>query len=906
MKKILFALGLLIVSILGYSQNTHVYPSLLPSHALIGGKNGIATDTPFVSDMNTMQMVDRWYYGTGFAASDTINHYGYQNVSVMPNAINNGTGNWTGYGQQGWLSNSTTGGWIKVVSPHGVIIGNSIVAGHTNPPIRTSGLEQNNMNIQDSLSQIGYYITRYCMYPCENMGIGGQTTVQIKARFRRDVLGISDVVGDGRTLPTALQKAAFCIIEGGVNDAFQTIPIPLATVQANLLWMVEQCQEYQIPCIVLNSVGQGASAPSYSLAEVDSINTWEASGDLQKYGAVVVDINSFWNSGVDGGLNAYHNNNFHPSSFVNTGDFIHFTPVGYDSVAQIIIRHAKLPVLDKIAFQSVLDPTNPPANYNRPTGITISGSAFFGTASQAFSTSYTLANSAYDTILVTSAILTDTAKITITSSSGSGSVSGWSNILYHLTNNPTGQVWYTQRPPMSGANTGNVVGTTLNLTSQTTATVPILTINQSAGATQGYGVLVNMSAGSTQMFINGFANTTPINSSILNVFGGIGTSGQLFSQSTIGSQFNNWVIGGNAAAAATGFGLGTYSGGVHLNPSSSVTLAGPIVTIDAASPTGYQYITSTSNVNYPALLLNQYYSSLTGLNDTVPCLNLYATYNDTITATNGGMLGGVHLRYTLTNIGVMKLGGFWNDYGYNWLNGLGGATGIGTTNVHGSAKLDITDSVRGLLPPRMTSTQISHIGYVKSATVTNGGSGYTVVPKGIVSGGNGSGARGYITTSSSAVSAFTIVDPGINYGGSSPVLTISNGPGVNAAVTLNVSGPDTGLIVYNATTNAIQYFNGTVWVPLAALAHTITTPAAGGTVNLVNNQYNIVNSSGSLLALTVNLPSSPNNGDLVYIKYTQAVTTVTYGGGTVVDGITFPIAGGLVMLTYDSSTTSWY
>lgn len=88
--------------------------------------------------------------------------------------------------------------------------------------------------------------------------------------------------------------------------------------------------------------------------------------------------------------------------------------------------------------------------------------------------------------------------------------------------------------------------------------------------------------------------------------------------------------------------------------------------------------------------------------------------------------------------------------------------------------------------------------------------------------------------------------------------------------------------------------------------HTIFTPATGGTVNLSVNQYNIINPSGAIATLTVNLPSSPNNNDVVYIKYTQAVTSVTYGNGTVIDGITAPTAGGLVVLTYDAGTSSWY
>lgn len=109
--------------------------------------------------------------------------------------------------------------------------------------------------------------------------------------------------------------------------------------------------------------------------------------------------------------------------------------------------------------------------------------------------------------------------------------------------------------------------------------------------------------------------------------------------------------------------------------------------------------------------------------------------------------------------------------------------------------------------------------------------------------------------------------------------------------------------VYTTKWNKIDYSTNNYSIKYS---HTIFTPTTGSTVALLNNQYNIINPSGALLALTVNLPSSPNNNDVVYIKFTQNVTTVTYGNGTVVDGITAPTAGGLTVLTYDSGTTSWY
>lgn len=88
--------------------------------------------------------------------------------------------------------------------------------------------------------------------------------------------------------------------------------------------------------------------------------------------------------------------------------------------------------------------------------------------------------------------------------------------------------------------------------------------------------------------------------------------------------------------------------------------------------------------------------------------------------------------------------------------------------------------------------------------------------------------------------------------------------------------------------------------------HTIFTPTTGSTINLTNNAIDIVNPAGALLALTINLPSSPNNNDVVIIKFTKAITTVTYTGGTISDSLLSPAAGGMSLLTYDLSSNTWY
>lgn len=89
-------------------------------------------------------------------------------------------------------------------------------------------------------------------------------------------------------------------------------------------------------------------------------------------------------------------------------------------------------------------------------------------------------------------------------------------------------------------------------------------------------------------------------------------------------------------------------------------------------------------------------------------------------------------------------------------------------------------------------------------------------------------------------------------------------------------------------------------------SHTIFSPVTGGTVTTVNNQDNIINPAGTLATLTIALPASPVNNDKVYITFTQAVTAITYSGGTTVGVPLSATLGSQWFLTYDSGTTTWY
>jgi hypothetical protein len=88
--------------------------------------------------------------------------------------------------------------------------------------------------------------------------------------------------------------------------------------------------------------------------------------------------------------------------------------------------------------------------------------------------------------------------------------------------------------------------------------------------------------------------------------------------------------------------------------------------------------------------------------------------------------------------------------------------------------------------------------------------------------------------------------------------------------------------------------------------HTIFTPTTGNTIALNNNQENIINPAGTLSTLTMTLPSTPANNDIIYLTFTQAITTITYSGGTVAGGRTSAAIGNQWHLTYDSGTSTWY
>lgn len=135
--------------------------------------------------------------------------------------------------------------------------------------------------------------------------------------------------------------------------------------------------------------------------------------------------------------------------------------------------------------------------------------------------------------------------------------------------------------------------------------------------------------------------------------------------------------------------------------------------------------------------------------------------------------------------------------------------------------------------------------------------------------------------------------------------TVANPYMTNANITLANSSILIS-IAANKTSDSIYHIADSLASDISKIKHVVFTPSTGNTITLTNNFLNIVKPSGTLLALTVTLPSSPANNDRVEIKFTQIITTITYSGGTVVAPLLNASLGQYIKLIYDTSTSSWY
>lgn len=201
-------------------------------------------------------------------------------------------------------------------NPDVVFIGDSIIAGH---PAHYSELESNSKkDLNSTIEQHYYYLTNSTY---RNMGIGGQTTTEIRMRFDRDVIKIA---------PSKL-----VVIEGGVNDIAQGV-INQSIFLDNYDYMFQKCTNLtNITCLVIKILPWTKGNNTY----MQKRDQWNANLTIKanSYGVKVVDASIYvgvFRVGGDVG-NLWDINRSYDV------DKVHFNSEGHKEIAYAILDALK-------------------------------------------------------------------------------------------------------------------------------------------------------------------------------------------------------------------------------------------------------------------------------------------------------------------------------------------------------------------------------------------------------------------------------------------------------------------------------------------------------------------------------------------------------------------------------------
>ncbi len=205
-----------------------VYQSPDLSSQLINGNNSINLTNAYAQEGDFVgESIDGTGAFTYAIYGATIGNCRYNYGTDPVSNGNNGTAyNWTASNTLVMVHPIL----VKMQAPESVFIGDSICAGH---PGHYSFLEANNTTNLNSSCE--YYFGKFTGLSYQNMGVGGQTTSQIRARFQKDVIN---------------QHPKYAVLEGGVND----VELGLAsneTILENWKFMLSECINNSIQPVVI-------------------------------------------------------------------------------------------------------------------------------------------------------------------------------------------------------------------------------------------------------------------------------------------------------------------------------------------------------------------------------------------------------------------------------------------------------------------------------------------------------------------------------------------------------------------------------------------------------------------------------------------------------------------------------
>lgn len=209
----------------------------------------------------------------------------------------------------------------------GVVIGDSIAQGSDAFWGRLNVNGVVDLDYPNYSGQFSGEFSRLFGFYWYNHGIAGQSSVQVLARWNRDVLGQTYDPGDGKGNSTLPQKADYVYIHIGVNDGSLTV----AQREANYTNMLTSCKDNNIN-VVMSNIPFSTLMTSEQRADVVTVNSW-LKNNVQTLcpGAVLFDEYS-WS--VDANISTKTRADYYPDGIHPYGGSLRKN--GYQVLAQMI------------------------------------------------------------------------------------------------------------------------------------------------------------------------------------------------------------------------------------------------------------------------------------------------------------------------------------------------------------------------------------------------------------------------------------------------------------------------------------------------------------------------------------------------------------------------------------------
>lgn len=181
-----------------------------------------------------------------------------------------------------------------------------------------------NANYPNQPGQLAFEFGHLFGFGWYNHGIPSQTTSEIWARWRRDVLAETYDPGDGRGSKTLDKIPKVVYVHTGLNDVNNGVAV--ATIQQNFINMAQSAIDNGFK-IIFSNIPPSTVLDATELATAKSINTWMAA-TLPTYGAFVVDEFTWAEIPANGGA---------PNAALYS-DGTHPTMGGYTELARYIYQ----------------------------------------------------------------------------------------------------------------------------------------------------------------------------------------------------------------------------------------------------------------------------------------------------------------------------------------------------------------------------------------------------------------------------------------------------------------------------------------------------------------------------------------------------------------------------------------